>query len=262
MDEIRFLREEGAAVAALLGAFSAPDWQRATPFKQWTPWDVVAHLHLSDRWARASLRSREAFGAEIAPFLEAIKARRPMREFTRDCFATLSGSQLLETWNGTLVALCSDLERADPKARLAWFGPDMGVRSFATARYMETWAHAQDLYDLLGRQRVYTDAIQAIATLGVKTYAFCFRNRGRSAPNPAPYLRLTAPSGAVWEWNEPSDEHRIDGLASEFCHVVTQNRNVADTALLVSGDSAQQWMSIAQCFAGPPENPPPPGTRV
>lgn len=47
----------------------------------------------------------------------------------------------------------------------------------------------------------------------------------------------------------------------EFCQVVTQVRNIADTRLSVTGDIAQRWMAIAQCFAGPPENPPEAGTR-
>jgi len=28
-----------------------------------------------------------------------------------------------------------------------------------------------------------------------------------------------------------------------------------------TGEAAEQWMAIAQCFAGPPEDPPPPGAR-
>jgi hypothetical protein len=44
--------------------------------------------------------------------------------------------------------------------------------------------------------------------------------------------------------------------------VVTQGRNVADTALQVRGPVAKRWMSIAQCFAGGPADPPKPGTRV
>jgi hypothetical protein len=43
--------------------------------------------------------------------------------------------------------------------------------------------------------------------------------------------------------------------------VVTQVRNVADTKLAVTGESARRWMSIAQCFAGAAADPPPPGTR-
>ena len=42
------------------------------------------------------------------------------------------------------------------------------------------------------------------------------------------------------------------GSALDFCLVVTQRRNVADTALVIEGPEAAEWMSIAQAFAGPP----------
>jgi uncharacterized protein (TIGR03084 family) len=74
-------------------------------------------------------------------------------------------------------------------------------------------------------------------------------------------VRLLAPSGACWEWNAPSDTNRVEGDAVEFCQVVTQVRNIADTRLRVTGESARRWMSIAQCFAGAPADPPAPGTR-
>jgi hypothetical protein len=47
----------------------------------------------------------------------------------------------------------------------------------------------------------------------------------------------------------------------EFCQVVAQTRNIEDTALRVSGEVAHEWMSLAQCFAGPPVDPPAPGSR-
>ena len=81
-------------------------------------------------------------------------------------------------------------------------------------------------------------------------------------------VRLTAPSGAVWTWNvDPQNEANVsaglvEGLASEFCHVVTQGRNVADTKLLVQGHAALEWMKFAQCFAGKASDPPAKGERV
>ena len=74
--------------------------------------------------------------------------------------------------------------------------------------------------------------------------------------------KSTAPSGAIWEWNEASESGLVEGSAHDFCLTVTQVRNVADTALRVEGDVAQQWMAIAQCFAGGAEDPPEPGARV
>ena len=133
---------------------------------------------------------------------------------------------------------------------------------FTTARLMETWAHGQEIHDLVGSKRVHTDRIKHIATIGVKTFGWTFVNRRQEPPGPPPYVRLLAPSGEIWEWNEPSETDCVRGDASDFCHVVTQGRNVADTALEAVGDVANRWMSIAQCFAGPPADPPKPGERT
>ncbi len=41
-------------------------------------------------------------------------------------------------------------------------------------------------------------------------------------------------------------------MTEDFCVVVVQRRHVADTDLIINGETAQQWMSIAQAYAGPP----------
>src|SRR6185437_5508313 len=150
---------------------------------------------------------------------------------------------------------------ADPTRRVKWVGPDMSVRSAITARLMETWAHGQAIYDRLGVVRRNTDRIRNIAVLGVNTYDWSFRVHGQRPPQPKPHVRLTAPSGAIWTWNEPSETDLVEGSAEAFCQVVTQVRNVADTRLKAVGAAAVAWMTNAQCFAGPPETPPAPGTR-
>ena len=137
----------------------------------------------------------------------------------------------------------------------------MSVRSSITARLMETWAHGQAVYDVLGEERQNTDRIRNIVVLGVNTFGWTYKVRGEEPPGPMPHLVLTAPSGEIWRYGEPSDTERISGQAAEFCQVVTQTRNVRDTALEVRGANAADWMSKAQCFAGPPETPPAAGTR-
>jgi len=52
-----------------------------------------------------------------------------------------------------------------------------------------------------------------------------------------------------------------EGSATEFCQVVTQCRNIADTSINVIGEAATKWVNIAQCFAGSPETPPAKGKR-
>ncbi len=44
----------------------------------------------------------------------------------------------------------------------------------------------------------------------------------------------------------------VRGSALDFCLVVTQRRNIADTDLAIEGEEAAEWMSLAQAFAGPP----------
>jgi uncharacterized protein (TIGR03084 family) len=113
----------------------------------------------------------------------------------------------------------------------------------------------------LGVARLETDRIKNIVHLGVSTFGWAFINRGQSIPEPAPFIELTSPSGALWSWNEPQPNNRVQGQAVEFAQVVTQVRGIADTKLSLTGETAQNWMQIAQCFAGPPEAPPAKGTR-
>ena len=254
-------REEVDEFHGFLQTLKSQDWERETGFMQWTTWDVVAHLHYFDLVSMAALEGAEVFAPERKAFVTAIGQGRTGQELARERFAHLDAAALLVEWHGTAPALAEALGQSDPKRRLPWFGPDMGVQMFTTARYMETWAHSQEVYDLVGASRTHTDRIKNIATLGMKTFGWTFMNRKLEIPGPPPYVRLTAPSGAIWEWNEPPENEYVRGDAVDFCRVVTQGRNIADTKLEVSGPVATQWMSIAQCFAGGPVDPPKPGTR-
>jgi uncharacterized protein (TIGR03084 family) len=126
---------------------------------------------------------------------------------------------------------------------------------------METWAHGQAVFDVLGRPRQAHDRIRNICHLGAVTFAWTFQNRGLLVPDEAPYVCLTAPSGAVWTWNSPSETQYVKGKAVDFAQVVTQVRNVKDTDLQFVGANAITWMELAQCFAGKPETPPAKNTR-
>jgi uncharacterized protein (TIGR03084 family) len=239
----------------------AEDWERITGFMGWTSWDVIAHLHYFDLVSMFSLEGEEVFAPHRKALFGAMAAGRKNQELHRERFGDLDVAGLLHAWRTTAHALAESLGSREPKSRLPWFGPDMSAQMFTTARYMETWAHGQEIYDLVNAPRTHTDRIKNVATIGVKTFGWTFANRGLEMPGPPPYLRLTSPSGATWEWNEPSDSECVSGDAVDFCQTVTQVRNIADTSLQVRGAVASQWMSIAQCFAGGPVDPPQPGTR-
>ena len=256
------LRAEMREFHAFLETLSPEDWKRETRFMGWTPWDVVAHLHYFDRVSLAAIEGEQAFAAHRDELMAAVSQGQTTKALQDRAFAGVSAEALLERWRAGCEALADALGACAPKTRLPWFGPDMGVPMFTTARYMETWAHAQAVYDLLGAERPHSDRIRNIVAIGVRTFGWTFVNRKLDPPGSPPFVRLVAPSGEVWEYNDPSDVERIEGPAVDFCMTVTQTRNVKDTALEVTGDVANAWMEIAQCFAGAPVDPPPPGYRT
>ena len=97
--------------------------------------------------------------------------------------------------------------------------------------------------------------------MGKNTFNWSFTVNNLEVPTDVTYLKLTSPSGKIWEFNEKKDSNYIEGSAEEFCQVVTQVRNIKDLNLKVSGHIAKKWMSIAQCFAGKASSPPKPGLR-
>jgi uncharacterized protein (TIGR03084 family) len=256
------LLAEAEALHGFLRTVDEADWGRETGFMSWTPWDVVAHLHFFDLVSLLSLAGREAFVARRDELIGRMAKGETSSQIARRELGALSPVELVARWHTTCRDMAVQLGASDPDRRLPWFGPDMGVRMFTTARLMETWAHGQEIYDLKRVERESTDRIHHICVIGVKTFAWTFVNRGLEVPGPPPHVRLAAPSGAIWEWNEQSGSGRVEGTALDFCQVVTQVRNVADTALRVTGEVATRWMSIAQCFAGGPADPPKPGQRT
>lgn len=261
IQQVDDFRAEAAELHRLLSGLGDRDWARPTQFKAWTIDDIVRHLHMGDTMALASASDPAAFAALRAEIQAQRDTGLSRIEETRQRLGGLAGRALLERWQETAERLCEALAAKPADARLKWAGPDMGVRMFTTARQMETWAHGQEIYDVMGKDRVFHERLKNIAVIGVKTFGWTFANRKLPVPADVPYVRITGPSGEVWEWNDPASATSVEGDAVEFCQVVAQTRNIADTKLVVKGETAQRWMAIAQCFAGPPNEPPAKGTR-
>ena len=261
MQQAEDFRAESRALATVLEDLPEAAFHQPTQFKDWTIDHVLGHLHLFNVAAETSLMGEAAFGAFIGPIVRDMQSGKTILECQFPWLDGLSGLALFEAWRAGAERCADAFAAADPKARVKWVGPDMSALSSITARQMETWAHGQEVFDLLGRERVEYDRIRNIAHLGVATYGWTFLNRKEEVPEPAPFVQLTGPSGAIWEWNDAQDDNRVCGSAVEFAQVVTQVRNIEDTALEVVGETAGRWMEVAQCFAGPPETPPRKGAR-
>lgn len=255
------LLAEGQALHALLADQSADFYDRATSFKNWTVHDVLAHLHFSDHLALMAATKPDVFKTELATIMAAMQKGTSLIDYTRAWLdSAAQGAALMPQWYDTFSRMVAVFKAAPEDARYDWFGPPMGVAMFATARQMETWAHGLSVFDVAGENRVEEDRIKHICVIGCKTFGWTFQNRGETPPGPVPRVQLTLPSGSPFEAGDGPDS--VTGQAVDFAKVVTQTRNIADVDLTVKGPVAARWMAIAQCFAGPPEQPPAPGTRV
>ena len=267
MSAIDDLLDECNALYAFVAELDDAAWDKPTIFYGWTTHDEILHNHHLDLLAMQSITDPQGFTA-IADYTAKQNADDPnfsFHGFTKATLATLGTpgrDQLLKQWRATYQAMCALFAARDPLERMAWFGPPMSVESCALARQMETWAHGQDIYDLFAVRRVNADRIGNIALLGVKTFGWSFLNRGLPVPPAKTYLELTAPSGAIWAYNDLASSNTITGPAEDFCMIVTQRRHVGDTQLIVKGDDAKAWLEIAQCFAGGPADGPHAGQRL
>ena len=129
----------------------------------------------------------------------------------------------------------------------------MSAASMATARLMETWAHGLDVADTLGVKRPATARLRSIAHIGVRTRDFAFAINGLTPP-PEPFrVELRAPDATAWSWGPDDAAQRVTGSAEDFCMLVTQRRPQRGLGRRIAvGADAEQWLGIAQAFAGPP----------
>lgn len=259
MDQIsQDLADEQQDLDALVADLDEQGWKTVTPFYEWTIEDEILHLAYFDDRARITIVDPEEFTRNLEEFsqnrgLVSEKTGTPKK-------LNLSIPELLAWWREERSGLVEALKKLDPKDRVAWYGPTMSAKSHATARIMETWAHAQDVYDALEVERPATERLRHVAHIGVITFGWSYANRKLEVPEAPVRVELASPSGELWAWGPEEAAEKVEGTAQEFCLVVTQRRNVADTDLVTTGGVAAEWMQIAQAFAGPPENGPPPGS--
>ena len=261
---ISSIRNEALSIESLLIDLDPLTWSKETSFKSWSPEIIISHLLYFDRMTIYSHQDKDKFNREASFLFKAFSNETNSlirAKLVFDRLAIHEQSSMIDAWKKSNQEMTTIFQGVDPDERCQWFGPDMSARMFMIARYMETWSHTQAIYDLLNLDRDYTDDIEHIVQIGIKTFKWTFRNRKLDVPEIFPYLELISPSGDIWSFNDINNMESIKGKASDFCHVVTQNRNIKDTDLEVNGKISEHWMSIAQCFAGEPEDPPQQGTR-
>jgi uncharacterized protein (TIGR03084 family) len=233
------LDAESADADRLVADLPADRWTVDTPSAGWTIAHQVAHLAWTDAASILAINDPDAFTAQMVLVLE-----EPGTFVDRGTASFLDEpAALLQTWRQGRTELGSALRTVPRGQKIPWYGTQMSPVSMATARIMETWAHGLDLADALGVVREPTNRLRL---------AYAFVAHDRPAPTAAIHLSLTAPDGSQWTFGPVDAENRVTGPALDFCLLVTQRRHRDDLALVAVGAVADEWLDVAQAFAGPP----------
>ena len=201
------LKAEGDQLWAAVAGLDDAGWATPTPAAGWTVATQVAHLLWTDETAATAATDKEKWDAIVMVAIgDPTGTSTPAR--TRS-----PGSSRRRCWpGGARPARAQRSPAGVPEGeKMPWFGPPMSPASMATARYMETWAHALDVYEALGTDPEVTDRIRHVAHLGVRTRNFAFGVHGLS--------------------RRPTSPHRADGPVRRGLDLGAGGRRAADHRL-------------------------------
>jgi uncharacterized protein (TIGR03084 family) len=240
------LLAESASLESLLEPLGDVGWHTPTPAIGWDVLDQVTHLAFFDGRAALAATDPDEFRADaqrwrddVGTMVEGVAARS----------RAMSGSEALAWLRRERGCFVTAVRPMDPSTRVPWYGQDMTVASSITSRIMETWAHGVDVRDALGAPLTVTARLDHVAFLGARAFANSYRVRGRTPPDAAMRIELDGANGA-WVFGPADATDRVTGPLLDFCLVVTQRRHRDDTSLRADGAIADEWLSIAQAFAG------------
>lgn len=247
LDRLRTdLHAEHEALDAVVAPVADDAWDVMTPAEPWTVRDQISHLTFFDRTAAMAVADPEAFAASLH---EAASDIEGYMNSPLEAARALAPSEVLHRWRVARSDMLDAFARLDGGERVPWYGPPMSPASFMSARLMETWAHGQDIVDALGLAREPSERLRHIVHLGVRARPYCYAVNDKQLPGVDVGVDVELPTGERLVYDGSPGE-MVSGPAEDFCLVVTQRRHIADTALEVSGPAAEEWMAIAQCFAG------------
>lgn len=249
------LRAEHESLDRVVRALTHDQWHQQTPAAGWDVADSISHLCFFDEAATLAMNDPPEFERWRDNLVKEMGAdATPDVNLGRDM---ASEGALMQRWRASrqrFVETALRVGDAPAPPRIAWFGPPMSLASFVTARIMETWAHGIDVRDALGLAMEYdavSPRLRHVCHLAFGARAFTFAVHGVEDPGDPVAFEVGAPDGSVWTWGPQDSDQRITGTALDIALVFTQRRHPSRTGVKASGPTAEQWLAIAQAFAGP-----------
>lgn len=248
-DVIRDLVAEQMAVEKFVDGLAENLWDRKVQFcSEWSVKDTIMHIAFWDYSANKILNG------DASDLLSALQEGELDKYLRVTKYEKLSKSEVLIWWRLKRKELIYNLMCLDPKSRIVWIpGESMSVKTLATARLMELWAHSIDIYDMLKIKPFVTDRLKHILMLAYLAGPNSYKINKIDLPKESIYFELTLPSGEIWVKGNIEDYNYIKGSALEWALVSVRRRNWKDTKLKVNGRAAKQFASIVQAYAGQPD---------
>ncbi|MFF1252811.1 TIGR03084 family metal-binding protein [Pseudarthrobacter sp. NPDC058329] len=237
---------EALDLQRLLEPLPGSAWGTLTPSPGWTISHQISHLMETETHMLEAIRDPATFRMQAAdystePAVDVFKIGTD--EYSRE---------VLTGWTRSRTQLDKALADLEGRSRIPWFGPSMSAMTAASSRVMEVWAHGQDIADSLGISRARTSRIRHVAHLGVVARKYSYTVHGLNPPSDPVHVSLIAPDGTTWQWGPESSPQRVTGSAWDFSLLVTRRRHRDDCELFAKGAEADEWLDIAQAFAGAP----------
>ena len=229
------------------------DWRIVTTDEGWTVGHQIGHLAWTDETSLAAVTDRERFGellqegaSDPEKFVDAAAAQ----------WASEPTDELLRRWRSGRAALADALLQVPEGEKVPWFGPPMSSTSMASARMMETWAHARDVSTALGIEAPRDRRARHVAHMGVRVRDYAYLVRDMEPPGEQFRVELTGPDEAQWTWGPPDARQRVTGDGYDFALMATRRLHPDDANVQAVGHDAKVWLTIVQAFAGPPGTDP------
>jgi len=237
------LADEHADLDGVLSKLTDDEWLTPTPAEGWDIRDQVSHL------ADTNDICVDTITGGPRPLNETALSFETPEAFTQsgvDKGRAMKPADVFDWWRTSAARNRGALLAKDARDRVPW-GLGMSAKMMATARLMETWAHAGDIRGGLGLEPSATPRLHSIAflTLRAVPYALSFAK----VEQPSGTLRASLTyDGETWDIGPEDADNVITGDALEFCRLGIRRVARADTSLKAEGPLADAALDNLRAF--------------
>jgi uncharacterized protein (TIGR03084 family) len=228
---------------ALLSALNDNEWLLPTPAEGWDVRDQVSHL------ADTNEICVDTITGGPRPLNDTVLSFETPEAFTQwgvDKGRAMKPGDVLEWWRSSAERNREALLQKDPRDRVPW-GLGMSAKMMATARLMETWAHAGDVRGALGLEPSATVRLQSISFLTLRAVPYALGHAKVEQPPGTLRAELTY-DGDTWRMGPDEADNVISGDALEFCRLGIRRIARAQTTLKAEGALADAALDNLRAF--------------